>query len=97
MMSRSEKGLQIKKAVGEEYYNNNTTEIDGDIPTSYVKQFGEPPITFKPAGPRQYFLKGSKSALDAPKPTDVPIYHIRIRDTHTGKATIVGVRIFYVI
>ncbi len=92
MASRSKKGIEIKKAVGEENYNCFSTENLGDAPTDYLRDESEPSIEFKPSAPGHKFLQGSKSALDAPLPTDGPVYHVRVRDIRTGEPKIIAVR-----
>ena len=92
MASRSAKGLQIKKAVGDENYNCFSTEDMGDTPTDYLRNASEPSIDFKPSANGHKFLQGSKAALDAPLPTDGPVYHVRVRDIRTGEPKIIAVR-----
>ena len=99
-MSRSKKGVPIKPAVGQEDYDNSSTEVEGCAP---INDFSKVPRVRKPkpspaASPDRAisrhgftFPRGAKSAMDDASPADLPVYHIRVKEIATGKPCIVQV------
>jgi hypothetical protein len=101
MMSKSKKGAPVKVAEGQDGFDVSTEE-DVDRATNELI-FDNPPYARKDhpshspvkVGPRLKtgfsFAKGSKSAMDNGLPSDLPVYHIRVRDVRTGGACILQV------
>ena len=102
MMSKTGKGLQFKEAVGQDNFDNSSTEAKGERPLRGVFVRSRSPTkklspsrhkTDKESNLRHGFAfpKGSKSALDNELPSDLPVYYIRVRDVHTGEPQIIQV------
>lgn len=99
MTSKTPKGLQIKPAVGQEGFESSTSEVEGDIPITRTPIKARNTLNnLSRSGPKRSpdtqgftFPRGSKSAMDAALPIDLPVYHIRVKDIATGSPLIIAV------
>lgn len=95
MMSKSAKSVPIKQAVGQEGFDNSSTELDGDVPINAMTPIDAPRrhTSRLRASTRNGFSfpRGAKNALDDIGPADLPVYHIRVREITTGRPCIIVV------
>lgn len=100
MASKAPKGVPVKPAVGQEGYDNSSTEFKGDQPINAAlsgSQGGNQRWASKSSQSKTAlrsgfsFPRGAKNALDDMGPADLPVYHIRVRDITTGQPCIMAV------